>query len=201
MTRAVTFGAVALVLTLGVGPTLAASGDISVSTSTQSEVTPSENVSVPFEVTNDGDESTNALGLRITSLPSDFAVVGIESSGAVAADRNAVFWTDPVQPGESVSAVFVVRVTDAAEPGDRAIRAMAATNETERQTTAQLSVRSQAERTQTATPTATATSPSTTVGSGGGGTGVVEGSGELPTITPTRAVAALAVVLVLLKLW
>jgi len=194
--RAATVGAIVFVLATGVTPAVAASGDISVSASAPSEATVSETVRVQFEVTNDGAEPTDALGLQVESLPPGFEVVGIESSGAVASERNAVFWTEPVQPGESVSAVVSVRVTEAA-PGDRGIRAVAATNETETQATARLSVRSRTTPTQTAAPTDTTTGGGETPGNGGAADG---SSGGLPTIEPLTAVAALGVVVVLLLL-
>jgi len=208
VTRAATLGMLALVLAVAVAPAVAASGDISVSTAAPSEVAVSETVAVEFEVTNDGAETTDALGLQVSSLPPGFAVADIESSGSVASERNAVFWTDPVEPGESVTAVVSVRVTDTAEPGDHAIRAVAATNETETQATVRLSVQSQRTQTQTATQTATQTttepttteSPATTDSDGGDGDAEDEDDSGSPVVMLATVGGAAAVVAVLLKL-
>lgn len=110
---------VCLLLASAVGLS-AAAATIEVGVDAPDRAEPGDTVEVTYELTNEGDESTDALGLNLTAVPDGVAVESIESAdGSVAERRNAVFWIDPVDPGETVRATFVISAGDDAAAGDR----------------------------------------------------------------------------------
>lgn len=74
---------------------------------------PGDEFELTYEITNEGDEPTSALGLNVTAVPNGLDVESVRTAeGSTAEDRNAVFWVSPVDHGESVTATFVVAVDD-----------------------------------------------------------------------------------------
>jgi len=99
-------------------PVAAATVPISLSVSDPGETTAGGTVEVTLSVTNDGDGPSDAMGVQVEGVPEPLTVAEIRSpNGSVAANRNAVFWTDPVPAGETVTATYVVTV-DGDAPAD-----------------------------------------------------------------------------------
>lgn len=105
--------------------------DIELGVDAPASVEPGAEFGVTFRMTNAGDEPTDATGLRVTDYPAAVEVVEIRTDGKTAEQRDSVFWTDPLEPDETVSATYVFRLS--ADATDNVtIDAMAATDEQER---------------------------------------------------------------------
>lgn len=116
--------ALAVVLLSVVAAGIVAAAPVSVSVAAPDTAAPGGEFDVTYEVVNEGDEPTDALGLNVTALPANLTVTAIETAdGSTAPNRNAVFWVEPVEPGDSVAATFVVAVDDGASLGNRTIEA------------------------------------------------------------------------------
>lgn len=100
---------VAFALVAAVGT--AAAVPIVVAVDAPGTATAGEEVEITYELTNDGDEETSALGLNVT-VPDGLEVREIRTDGAAADNRNSVFWIDPVEPDGTVTATFVLAVAD-----------------------------------------------------------------------------------------
>lgn len=157
--------AVVVVAGLLAGTALAGSDELSMSTTAPASVDSGETVTVSFTVTNEDEEPTDALGLQLRNVSAGLTVESFQTDGSVAENRNTVFWTTPVDPGESVEVLVEVRV---AENGTarRTIQAVASSNQTNVSHLVSLDV-----NTPTATPTRTPTPTATPT--------------ETPTRTPT----------------
>ena len=137
----------------GVGLGTAGSDQILVTTETDGALEPGEPGAITFQITNDDTEATDALGFRLTRVPSAVEGLSFDTDGAVADDRNAVFWTEPVEPGESVQVTVRFQLADSAAPG-LSVDAVVATNETSVESSARLPI---ATPTPTPSPTPTPT--------------------------------------------
>lgn len=125
---AVLVGSVALVVAVAAVGVVAAV-PIAVAVDAPGTATPGGEVEVTYELTNDGDEPTSALGLNVT-VPEAFETTEIRTDeGSPAERRDAVFWIDPVDPGETVSATFVVAIDDDAG-GEYALEATVSSSTT-----------------------------------------------------------------------
>lgn len=134
-----------------VGLGSAGSDRITLSVVSADRVAPGEPGQLTVAIRNDDTVSTEALGFRLTAVPAALERLSFETDGAVADKRNAVFWTEPVEPGESVRVTIRFRLAETAEPGV-SMTAVAATNETTVESTLTVPV-----ATPTATPSPTAT--------------------------------------------
>ncbi|WP_135820539.1 PKD domain-containing protein [Halostella litorea] len=125
------FAVVAVALLLAV-PAAAATVPIALSVSDPGETTPGGTVEVTVAVTNDGDRPSDAMGVRVEGVPDSLTVAEIRSpNGSVAANRNSVFWTDPVPAGGTVTATYVVAVDEAAPTDAYEFTVRAASGDTE----------------------------------------------------------------------
>lgn len=115
-------------LTVVAIPVIAA--PIAVATDSPERVGPGESFELVYELTNDGDEATGALGLNVTELPSVLEVTEIRSDqGTPAEERNAIFWIDPVDPGETVGVTFEFVIAGDAPAGELEITAEIASDD------------------------------------------------------------------------
>ncbi|WP_121823629.1 PKD domain-containing protein [Halostella salina] len=129
MRRVVVLAVVASLLAV---PVAAATVPISLSASHPGETTPGSTVAVTLSVTNDGDQPSDAMGVQVEDVPEALTVAEIRSpNGSVAANRNAVFWTDPVPAGETVTATYVVAVDGDAPAETYEFTARAASGDSE----------------------------------------------------------------------
>lgn len=111
------------------GTALAGSDELSISTTAPESVDSGETVTVSFTVTNDDDEATDALGLQLRDVSPGLTVENFQTDGSVAENRNTVFWTEPVDPGESVEVVVELSVAESGTD-QQALEVVASSNQT-----------------------------------------------------------------------
>lgn len=155
------------------GSAVAGSEAVSVSADAAS-VTAGETTTVTYTVTNEGDEATDALGFRLTDVPSDLTATAFETDGSVADEQQAVFWVEPVDPGESVTVTVTFEAAADATAGEYAVTAEAASNETTTSVEHAVTVEAAAITT-TDAGTTTANGGETTAASGGETTAASDG--------------------------
>lgn len=190
------------------GPMVAGSEAVSVSADAAS-VTVGETTTVTYTVTNEGDEATDALGFRLTDVPSGLTATAFETDGSVAEEQGAVFWVEPVDPGESVRVTVTFEAAADATAGEYAVTAEAASNETAATVEHAISVGAAATATDVDTTTAasggetTAATDGAPTTTGGGDDGAVdrveEEADELPGFGASGAVLALLAVVAIAR--
>lgn len=104
---------------------------ISVGVDAPDTVSPGESVTMTYEITNEGEESTAALGIEMHSVPTDATVESIETdTGTVAENQHAVFWIDPVDPGETVTVTYTLTFDASAAAGPQTVEAQISSDTT-----------------------------------------------------------------------
>lgn len=183
--------AVLLVVTVLVAPVAAGSDDVSLTVNAPGTVERSETVDVTFTIRNEASEPTDALGFKLSAVPEGFEPVSYDTGGSVAEKKRAVFWTAPVEPGDSVTVTVSFRVGDDTPGGDAPIRAIASTNQTVVESKAVVRVATSTtqpmESTTASTTEATTTPPTVTETETGTETATPGGGGENGEDTETAA--------------